>query len=241
MTSVAAFAQSLFGATRPSGGEDEFVLALSLIVALGLLAVSAYAFRTGDLRLADRRRTLRLTAGSLIVLLVGGSFGAAAFATHIDPETDRLSFVAAVPGTDTMVVTATRSGFSGSSYYRGGADGSFLRLTGRLARAGELSPDGQWLLYESGLGALNMRDGCQLRAARLDGSEDRLIVPRGEPGSCIRSAGFSPQGSRFTMTTGPFRLQTQRFFDFEAGVETATFDIGERWEDTGSRMWTPAS
>ncbi len=40
------------------------------------------------------------------------------------------------------------------------------------------------------------------------------------------------------MATGPPHLQTQRFFDFESGVETATFDIGERWEDTLSRIWT---
>jgi len=126
---------------------------------------------------------------------------------RLSPRSAVLSTAMLTPRGEALVATATTAELTSPQVWLIPTDGTGMtRLTGRLTMLLGLSPDGKWAAYLSQRGPLGLRsDQADLRAVRLDGSEDRLIatsVTEGLPQPHAASFSFSPDGSRVALSDG---------------------------------------
>jgi len=178
-------------------GVERFLDVWSVSLSAVFLLASLYVFRSGGLSGShdagrSARRAWLGAIGSLPLIFVLAGFTS----TRTDFDTARIRFAMAVPGTDTSIVAAYANGFVGTTLWALEPGGEPRRLTGRRASALAVSPDGEWLVYTSELGFLGTwrTEPCELRAVRVDGTEDRLLAPAAGPGArwCFATAAVSP-------------------------------------------------
>jgi len=130
--------------------------------------------------------------------------GAGAWSTRITPGSALVTFEHAVPGTDGIVVRLHQNDFAGSSLWLATLDAPLRRVTTRLTRAIAVSPNGEWLAYVSRRRILGTRSArCDVRAARLDGSEDRSLLTIDSPTWCVGAGAFSPDSERLAVKSMP--------------------------------------
>lgn len=171
-----------------------------------LLAGSLHVFARGEL--LEGRRAARMGA-LLIVASAATLLPAMTLArTRVSPAGAVLAWPMLGSGGDQVIAMASRPGGGSSQIWLIPTSGGRMRrLTGRLAAAPSLSPDGMWAAYVSHRGRLGLRSTeTALRVARTDGSVDLLLAsslpgqPR-FPGQEPRIV-FSPDSTRVALLRG---------------------------------------
>jgi ABC-type transport system involved in multi-copper enzyme maturation permease subunit len=198
----AVFAASRIGASRLGSGVEDFLYMFSAGLCVVLLGASLYLFRRAGLTgMGDARRAARPAATGIVVSLLPLIMLAGFTSTRITADRGVLRFARSVPGTDLSVVFVHGTAFAGSSLWVAEPGRPLRPLTGRLAEPVAVSPDGEWLVYWSRLSAIGTRQAaCELRAARIDGSEDRVLAAGANRGRwCADEGGFGPDGQRLAL------------------------------------------
>jgi ABC-type transport system involved in multi-copper enzyme maturation permease subunit len=170
-----------------------------------ILLASLYVFARGEMlsgRGALRYATLGLLAA--IAGLVVVSVPAFVAHTRLSPADAVLMDPRITPAGNAVVTTAIGTDGGSAQSWAIYFDGSgYERLTPRLTGQPTVSPDGEWVAYLSQRGPLGLRsDTVSLRAARVDGSEDRLLAaPLPVPlyFGVIDDIHFSPDGARVAL------------------------------------------
>jgi hypothetical protein len=200
MTAGNLWAVSLFSATaRRSGGSETLLAAVFLIATVTILGGALYVFRAGgSLAGAERHRAVSLAAGGIALVLLVGTVAGADLVTRIDADNVLVDTI--VPGGHGVIVLARGSTFSGQRYGVAAAGQPVRLLTDRFAEWALPSPGGDRIFYATRRGPFGFRRaGCELRAASLDGSDDRRVLP-GVP--CSGRPAISPDGSRIAAIAG---------------------------------------
>jgi hypothetical protein len=178
MTAGTLWAVSLFSATaRRSGGSETFLAAVFLIATVTILGGALYVFRAGgSLAGAERHRAVGLAAGGIALALLVGTVAGADLVTRIDADNVLVDTI--VPGGHGVIVLARGSTFSGQRYGVAAAGQPVRLLTDRFAAWALPSPRGERIFYATRRGPFGLRRAaCELRAASLDGSHDRRVLP----------------------------------------------------------------
>lgn len=225
-TLVATFLSVAWGAaisaqSSLADGAEGFLVGSFAVFASALAIGGLFLFRAGVmLPGAGKAPLVALTA---IAVLVGGAIGilgVAVVTTHADASAALRQFSARpLTGSGAVMLISRPNGFVGPSIWIATTEAAPRRLTRRMAYAPSVSPDGEWLVYGSGLGRFGTRrDTCELRAVRVSGAQDHRIadaVPCGYP------AVFSQDGSRVAIAGLP-------------GLIIATVDATQeaKWLDT---------
>ncbi len=205
--SCLAFGMALAHATRPLSGIEPFLVGFLTVAVLALLAAAFSLFVTGsDLRGVRLNRRVALTIAGLPFALMLGATGTAAITTRVDPSSaEGMGVAEMIPGRSAGLVWVSSGPFAGSGYWLVGPRHRLRRVTPRMAGNATPTPDGEWIVYQTRLGALGLRrvDGCALRRVRFDGSDDQLIHET----PCGRGAPvLSDDGSWLTLNLNAGRL-----------------------------------
>ena len=197
---AALLLQSVYSADANVGSPD-FLWVFFLTITVAMLAGSFRAFTKGGLLAGtELRRTMWIVVPTIFLATVLGTALSAATAARIDISTAFLDEQMVVPGARQVIVGARGGTFSGQRYFVVGLDAEPRPLTKRMATGGVVSPDGRWLVYSSRLGALGMRRvDCELRAVRIDGSQDQLVA---DFAPCTGPRRFAHDGSRLAVRLG---------------------------------------
>jgi hypothetical protein len=201
---AAVFMAGRIGASSLGAGAEHFVAVSSIAVSVVLLLASLYVFHvtgiagTDDARCNARRAWAGIGASLPFIVVLAGFTS-----TRITADAPRAWFALAVPGSDVSILSLQRNPFSGNSLWAAQPGHELRRLTGRIADAIAVSPDGRWLVYSSRLSPIGLRAStCQLRAVRLDGGEDRLLIDDDSLAAsrwCYYEGSFDSDGQRLAM------------------------------------------
>jgi hypothetical protein len=185
-----------------SYGGDRFLLVYFTLAAAALFVAAFFAFsRAAMLRRAERWRTGLTAFVAVTVVVLGGAQAITALTTHDDASRGWLQFAANVPGKDAIILRSQPDRFTGDSLWLAATGQPLRQLTDRMAYRPVVSPDGEWLVYQSQLGPFGIRmNGCELRAVRLAGTDDHRVA---EAPSCGAAMVFSNDGDRFAMAAWP--------------------------------------
>jgi hypothetical protein len=203
--------------------ESQWLASELALVSLIVLFISYAVFSRAELFLGRSARRWVVVAVALAVSLAGlVMIPAAAAAGRLRPGEVVISGDGIAVSPAGVVITATASGGREGEIWLVRADGSgTLPLTGSHASSPMLGQWDRYAYYFSRRGtAGGTLGGYDLRAARLDGSYDRLIAA-GLPGTGARR--LIPYGGRALLTAG----DTLYLIELD-GSEVTTFDIGAR-------------
>jgi len=183
-------------------------LEITVIGAIVLLA-SLFVFSRGDMLRG------RGVAGTVVIasLCITGAAGVALIPLlyvqlRLSPSDAILGDASLSPTGDAVVLTARSRGLASPEIWLVHSDAPGLtRLAGRLTFGAVFSPDGRWVAYLSNRTALGLRsDHVDLRAARSDGSEDRLLAADVAASANFSyyqapTLVFSPDGAKVALST----------------------------------------
>jgi hypothetical protein len=170
-----------------------------------ILLASLYVFARGEM--LSGRGVLRYATLGLLAAMAGlvvVSVPAFVAQTRLTPANAVLIDPTIVPAGNAVVTTAMDDEGGSAQSWAIFLDGSGHRqLSPRLTGQPAVSPDGAWVAYLSQRGPLGLRaDTVSLRATRMDGGEDRLLVDglgvALYPGA-IDEIRFSPDGDRVAL------------------------------------------
>ncbi len=159
----------------------------ALVAATMLLALSLHRFTSAEAGTASSLARTLSSVALMIAVTAAVGFAPALYA-DIFADLDRAVTYdfALSPSGDTAVVTAAQYPSMKGSLWRlpdeaQGADGGAeqlapRRLTRRLAFSPFFSPDGQWVYYFTARRPGMVSGDVDLRAVRIDGAEDRLVI-----------------------------------------------------------------